>query len=219
MRNKKKIFLFLAMSVMLLLSVMPVFATEPEKGSIQIILTDGGVGTSKEKVTFEYTKVADLIDGQYHMLDDYGDIDLNSIKYAAEFEAAAQKINEYVIADGTVVTDQDGNALISDLDIGVYLLRVSDKARYENVSPVLITIPTFNKESGNMEYDVSVIPKHSSNTPGSITTTTPGNQDENVNIQTGDMLQLESTIAMCMVAAFGVGIILLLRYRRSKNEK
>lgn len=208
MRNKKKIFLFLAMSVMLLLSVMPVFATEPEKGSIQITLTDGGVGTSKEKVTFEYAKVADLIDGQYHMLDDYGDIDLNSIKYAAEFEVAAQKINEYVIADGAVVTDQDGTVFIPNLEVGAYLLRVCDKAGYENVAPVLITIPTFNEECGDMDYDIMVAPKHSPNVP----------EKPEENIQTGDTSSIIGPSVLCLISIAAVMLVMKLR-RGTNNEK
>ena len=35
-----------------------------EEGSIEIELTDGGVGTTKEDVVFEYAKVADVVDGE-----------------------------------------------------------------------------------------------------------------------------------------------------------
>ena len=101
------------------------------KGSIEITLTDGDIGTSKENVTFEYVKVADIVDGQCQLLDDYGEVDLNSIQYSAELEKAAQKINELAKADNRVMTDKDGKAIISDLEVGVYLLRVSDYAEYE----------------------------------------------------------------------------------------
>ena len=52
-----------------------------EQGSIEIELTDGGVGTTKEGVIFEYAKVADVVDGEYELLDTYQEsgIDLNAI--------------------------------------------------------------------------------------------------------------------------------------------
>ena len=54
---------------------------ESETGSIEIELTDGGIGTSKKGVVFEYVKVAEINDGSYHLLSQYSDskIDLNKI--------------------------------------------------------------------------------------------------------------------------------------------
>lgn len=146
---------------------LPVFAVEQPKGSIRIQLTDGGLGTSKEGVKFEYAKVAELLGGKYYLLDHYSGtgVDLNQIEYANELDETANILNEYVTADGKTVTDEAGYATISDLEVGVYLLRVSDKAGYENVTPVLITIPTWNEVNGYMDYEVTVIPKHSADTP------------------------------------------------------
>ena len=63
---------------------MPVFASQnislPEKvsevntqktGSIEIELTDGEEGTSKNGVIFNYSKVADISDGQYELVEQY----------------------------------------------------------------------------------------------------------------------------------------------------
>lgn len=171
-KSHNKIFLLLLTGLLVLLSSASVFAKE-NKGSIQILLTEGDIGTSVENVVFEYTKVAELKDGYYYLNKEYGEIDLNEINTAQELAEAAEQIsNNVVSANGEVKTDKNGEAIIEDLDIGVYLLEVSDKARYENVTPLLIAIPTWNEETGDMEYDVTVIPKHSPNKPGGITTNT-----------------------------------------------
>lgn len=220
MRNKKRVISYFLVCVMLLMHSISVMAAESQKGSIEIVLTDGDIGTSKENVTFEYTKVADLVDGQYQLLDDYGEVDLNNIQYSAELDRAAQKINELAKADQKVVTDKNGKATISDLEIGVYLLRVSDKARYENVAPVLIAIPTWNETSGNMNYNITVTPKHTQNNPGTITTSTPNNKGEgsSSNIPTGDRF---NSFFWCEVSAGAALVILVMLYikRRKNYEK
>ncbi len=161
MQNKKKFISFILICAMLFIYSISVMAAGTPKGSIEITLTDGDIGTSKENVTFEYVKVADIVDGQCQLLDDYGEVDLNSIQYSAELDKAAQKINALAKADKKVMTDKNGKVIISDLEVGVYLLRVSDYAEYENVAPTLISIPTWNEEQGSMDFDVTVIPKHS----------------------------------------------------------
>lgn len=155
------------------------------KGSIEILLTDGDIGTSKENVEFEYAKVADVKDGRYYLLADYGNLDLNELKSSADLDEAAQLINAKIQSGKTIQTDNMGRAVITDLEIGVYLLRVSNKARYENVSPVLIAIPTWNEAEGDMDYNVTVIPKHTANQPGEIITSTPDHTNSNT-VMTGD---------------------------------
>lgn len=161
MQSKRKFILLLFACVMVFMYVIPVTAAESQKGSIKIILADGEAGTSKENVVFEYAKVADIIDGQYQLLEDYGGVDLNTIEHSAELEEAAKAINGIAKADGRVATDRNGETLIADLEVGVYLLRVADGGEYENVSPVLITLPMWNEERGIMEFDITVTPKHS----------------------------------------------------------
>lgn len=171
-KSHKKIILLLLTGLLVLFSSTSVFAKE-EKGSIQILLTKGDIGTSVENVVFEYTKVAELKNGFYYLDKQYGNIDLNEINTAKELAEAAELISSNVVsANGEVKTDNNGEAIIKDLEIGVYLLEVSDKARYENVTPLLISIPTWNEEAGDMVYDVTVIPKHSPNKPGEIITNT-----------------------------------------------
>ncbi|MFR5556238.1 MAG: hypothetical protein ACLTKE_04930, partial [Coprococcus sp.] len=63
-------------------------------------------------------------------------------------------------------TDADGKAIIKDLDVGVYLLYASEHKRYDDITPLLIAIPTWGEQEGDMLYDVKVIPKHTPVPPG-----------------------------------------------------
>ena len=164
MRNRKKVITFFLVMVMIWMFSMTVLATESKKGSIEIILTDGEKGTSKENVEFEYIKVADLINGEYYVLKQYekAAIDFNNIKYSNQIDEAAQKLDKYVVEGKTVKTDSKGEAIMNDLEVGVYLLRVVDKANYEQVTPTLISIPTWNQEEDTMDYHITLIPKHGS---------------------------------------------------------
>lgn len=144
-----------------------VYAQNTEKGSIQITLSDGAAGTSKQNVVFAYARVADWVNGEYKMAEEYsGDIDFNKITTARELEETAAKMKELVkIPDGRVKTDEKGMALIKDLEEGVYLLYVVDKAEFENINPFLVAIPTWDEEQSVMDYHVEVLPKHERDVP------------------------------------------------------
>ena len=109
-----------------------------EQGSIEIELTDGGVGTTKEDVVFEYAKVADVVDGAYELQDTYraSGIDLNAIETAEQLEEAALELSAYKTSDGSCTTDADGKAIIKDLNVGVYLLYASEHKRYDDITPL-----------------------------------------------------------------------------------
>ena len=53
-----------------------------------------------------------------------------------------------------------GKVKIEDLEVGVYLVNAIDIANYENITPFLISIPTYNEAEKSMLYDVKAIPKH-----------------------------------------------------------
>lgn len=131
-------------------------AEDTRKGSVEILLED-------ENVTFEYAKVADLVDGDFVLKEQYKKtaIDFNHMEYSQQMAEAAQKLDKCVEEGKKVKTDAEGKAVISELDVGVYLLRVTDKGGEEYVSPTLISIPTWNEEEGGMNYHITVIPKHS----------------------------------------------------------
>lgn len=134
-----------------------------ESGSITVKLTDTKNKHPKGNVKFALAKVADLKDGSYVNDSKYEDIgiDFNEIETANELENASRTLQKVVQADKTIITNDDGVAVAKDLPIGVYLLYVTDVEGYENITPFLIAIPTFDKIDKVMLYDVSVLPKHS----------------------------------------------------------
>ena len=135
---------------------------EEKVGTISLTLTDGKTGTSKQNVEFALTKVADVVRGEYVLDKAYGDIgiDLNNIKNASDLEAAATKLVEVAGRDTVVKTDLNGKLVFSDLSVGVYLIYATNDDKYDDVTPLLVSIPTWSESEGNMMYDVNVIPKH-----------------------------------------------------------
>ncbi len=187
---KKKIrkgVLFALLGALLLCSCFVSVASET-KGSIEITLTDGAEGTSKEGVVFGYRKVADVEDGEYVLLDEYkrSKVQLNRIKSAEELGMAAEKLSEYGNEEGKTVTNHSGVATIRNLEVGVYLLTIVNRAEYDNISPVIVAIPTWNADIEEMLYDVKIIPKHTP-IPKIIPTDTPKEELEVVN--TGDVTE------------------------------
>lgn len=178
-----------------------------ETGNIEIELTDGEEGTSKEGVVFQYSKVAEIDDGQYKLVDQYkgSGIDLNAIEYAEEFDKAAEKLNYYKASDGICKTNANGIAQIKNLKTGVYLLYVSDQKNYEEITPVLIAVPTWGEQEGTMLYDVKVYPKH---TPLPKDTETP--KSETIKpVKTGDSQDVSGlVVSIGLAAGIVVGIIL-----------
>ncbi|WP_343839818.1 pilin N-terminal domain-containing protein [Faecalicatena contorta] len=199
---------------------LPVFASQnislPENvsevntqktGSIEIELTDGEEGTSKEGVIFHYSKVAEIVDGQYELIDPYkgSGIDLNAIEYAEELDEAAEKLSYYKALDGICKTNANGIAQMKNLQTGVYLLYVADQKNYEEITPVLIAVPTWGEQEGTMLYDVKVYPKH---TPLSKDTETP--KSETIKpVKTGDSQDVSGlVVSIGLAAGIVVGIIL-----------
>lgn len=199
---------------------LPVFASQnislPENvsevntqkmGSIEIELTDGEEGTSKEGVIFHYSKVAEIVDGQYELVEQYkgSGIDLNAIEYAEELDEAAEKLSYYKASDGVCKTHANGIAQMKNLPTGVYLLYVSDQKNYEEITPVLIAVPTWGEQEGTMLYDVKVYPKH---TPLPKDTETP--KSETIKpVKTGDSQDVSGlVVSIGLAAGIVVGIIL-----------
>lgn len=147
---------------------MRVFAAESVveeriTGTISIQLTDGKEGTSKEGIRFYCEMVGSVSEGQYELHPKYqeSDVDLNALETAAALREAAEKLagyeNEAAKSD---VTDQDGRLTFPNLEVGVYLIRAEDTAKYDAIEPSLIIIPTWNESEKEMLYDVNIVPKH-----------------------------------------------------------
>ena len=139
-----------------------------EVGSITVNLEEGKKGTSVKNVELELIKIADIINGQYLLINDLQDIeiDLNTLETAEDMKNAAHTISKITVSKNIVgtrkTTNDYGTVKFDQLEKGVYLLQATDINKYENIVSTLISVPAFNNESKNsMNYDISVVPKHS----------------------------------------------------------
>ena len=139
-----------------------------EVGSITVNLEEGKKGTSVKNVELELIKVGDVVNGQYLFIDDLQDIeiDLNTLETAEDMKNAAYTISKITVSKNIVgtrkTTNDYGTVKFDQLENGVYLLQATDINKYENIVSTLISVPAFNNESKNsMNYDISVVPKHS----------------------------------------------------------
>ena len=139
--------------------------SEQRTGSITLQLTEPFDDClSVSGVSFGINQIADVIDGEYQMHEEYQDmnIDLNTITTADELEDTAIALTKVMtVSELTVETDETGMCTAADLPVGVYLVYPTDLANYELIDPFIVAIPTFNEAEGVMEYDVDVFPKHS----------------------------------------------------------
>ena len=131
------------------------------------------------------------------------------ISYAKELDEAAEKLSYYGESDGDCITNEEGIAKIEDLDVGVYLLYVSEQKNYEKVMPVLIAVPTWEEEEGMMLYNVKVFPKHTPITEECIQET-----KKQSSVKTGDSLDVWIWLTGMVIAIGITGVVL-----RIKNKK
>lgn len=171
------------------------------KGSISIELEDAEKVKDKSNVKLSVNKVADVIDGEYKLTGDYSssDLDLNVITKANDLESAANKLAKLSKANENILTtDESGKGKIENLEVGVYLVNAIDIANYENITPFLISIPTWSEVDNNMIYDVNSIPKHSPIPE----VKTPGVPDTSYNNKTNIYLGLAAGCALLASVAF-----------------
>ena len=85
------------------------------------------------------------------------------------------------------------------------MLYVADQKNYEEITPVLIAVPTWGEQEGTMLYDVKVYPKH---TPLPKDTETP--KSETIKpVKTGDSQDVSGlVVSIGLAAGIVVGIIL-----------
>lgn len=139
-----------------------------EVGSITVNLEEGKKGTSVKNVELELIKIADIINGQYFLINDLQntEVNLNTLETAEDMKNAAYTISKITASKNIVgtrkTTNDYGTVKFDQLENGVYLLQATDLNKYENIVSTLISVPAFNNESKNsMNYDISVVPKHS----------------------------------------------------------
>ena len=141
----------------------PIPVVEEQVGSISIRLTDTKDALSKEGVEFGLTKVADWnTDGGFinvQFVED-ANLDVNTIENANDLEEMARTIQKIAKPEKTLKTDVNGTLVFDELQVGMYLVNVTDYADYENITPFLVSVPLFNEVDKVMDYDVTVLPKH-----------------------------------------------------------
>ena len=169
-----------------------------EVGSITVNLEEGKKGTSVKNVELELIKIADIINGQYLLINDLQDteIDLNTLETAEDMKNAAHTISKITVSKNIVgtrkTTNDYGTVKFDQLEKGVYLLQAIDINKYENIVSTLISVPAFNNESKNsMNYDISIVPKHS----------------PVIAVKTGDAVDLKLFAVLAGVSAVIIAII------------
>ncbi|RGS81312.1 hypothetical protein DWX69_18250 [Thomasclavelia ramosa] len=169
-----------------------------EVGSITVNLEEGKKGTSVKNVELELIKIADIINGQYLLINDLQDIeiDLNTLETAEDMKNAAYTILKITVSKNIVgtrkTTNDYGTVKFDQLEKGVYLLQATDINKYENIVSTLISVPAFNNESKNsMNYDISIVPKHS----------------PVIAVKTGDAVDLKLFAVLAGVSAVIIAII------------
>ena len=169
-----------------------------EVGSITVNLEEGKKGTSVKNVELELIKIADIINGQYFLINDLQDIeiDLNTLETAEDMKNAAYTISKITVSKNIVgtrkTTNDYGTVKFDQLEKGVYLLQATDINKYENIVSTLISVPVFNNESKNsMNYDISIVPKHS----------------PVIAVKTGDAVDLKLFAVLAGVSAVIIAII------------
>ncbi len=181
------------------------YKEEGEKyGKIHIGLIDG-----EEGIEFFYVKVADWKEGNYEMTGEFAmsKVNLNEIETAEQLEEVAVKLGKLCEkADGKIMTDQNGGAEIQNLSEGAYLFMVKERKDYDQISPFLVAIPTWNNQNGEMNYEIEVVPKH---------TPFPQKPKKEI-VNTGDKIQVTGHGLGVWVTAV---VVILCMWRMRKNQK
>ena len=180
------------------ISITAVSALEEVKGSVTVNLEEGKKGTSVKNVELELIKIADIINGQYFLINDLQntEVNLNTLETAEDMKNAAYTISKITASKNIVgtrkTTNDYGTVKFNQLEKGVYLLQATDINKYENIVSTLISVPAFNNESKNsMNYDISIVPKHS----------------PVIAVKTGDAVDLKLSSVLAGVSAIVIAII------------
>lgn len=141
--------------LMMIACIMPINAN-----SISVELQDSVDELSKENVEFNVVQVAKLVDGFYVLNEEFQnlDVDFNTELLAEEVEAICTKLSGYSLVGQTLVTDEEGKAVLEDVEEGLYFIDPVNINEYERMSPMLVSVPEWDGDTLN--YDVVLYPKH-----------------------------------------------------------
>ena len=173
MKKRNKIVCIMTLSLLSLCCIRPVSAQEAlplpmdpstqEKGDIHVDLEETQDKLSREGVGLSLAYVATIKEGSYQLTEDYSsaNVELNAIETAEGLQEAADTLRPLVKdAIQTKQTNVQGIVDFTDLEVGVYLLYVSDQAGYETIQPTLISVPMWDETVKQMNYHIEVFPKH-----------------------------------------------------------
>ena len=121
--------------LMMIACIMPINAN-----SISVELQDSVDELSKENVEFNVVQVAKLVDGFYVLNEEFQDLDVdfNTELLAEEVEAICTKLSGYSLVGQTLVTDEEGKAVLEDVEEGLYFIDPVNINEYERMSPMLV---------------------------------------------------------------------------------
>ena len=172
MKKRNKIVRIMTLSLLSLCCIKPIQAQEielkpdpsvQEKGSIHVELEETKDRLSREGVGLSLAYVATIKEGSYQLTEDYSsaDVELNAIETAEGLQEAADTLRPLVKSPLQAKrTDAQGIVDFTDLEVGVYLLYVSNQAGYETIQPTLISVPMWDETAKQMNYHIEVFPKH-----------------------------------------------------------
>ena len=173
MKKRNKIVCIMTLLLLSLCCIRPVIAQEAlpqpmdpstqEKGGIHVELEETQGKLSREGVGLSLAYVATIKEGSYQLTEDYSsaNVELNAIETAEGLQEAADTLRPLVKdAIQTKQTNVQGIVDFTDLEVGVYLLYVSDQAGYETIQPTLISVPMWDETAKQMNYHIEVFPKH-----------------------------------------------------------
>ena len=141
----------------------PMDPSTQEKGGVHVELEATQDKLSREGVGLSLAYVATIKEGSYQLTEDYSsaNVELNAIETAEGLQEAADTLQPLVKdAIQTKQTNAQGIVNFTDLEVGVYLLYVSDQAGYETIQPTLISVPMWDETAKQMNYHIEVFPKH-----------------------------------------------------------
>ena len=142
--------------LMMMACIMPINAN-----SISVELQDSVDELSKENVEFNVVQVAKLVDGFYVLNEEFQDLDVDfNVEFNAEqIENLCDEIQKKDVEGLHVKTDSKGIAKVEDIEQGLYFIDPVDICGYENMRPMLVSVPQWQEDE--LVYSVVVYPKHS----------------------------------------------------------
>ena len=115
-----------------------------------------------EQMTLYISKVGYMEKGEFVMGEMYQDsgVDLNVLKTAKEMEEAAERLIKYSKSGFLIESNEEGLAMLEDLEEGVYLINSLENKEGETILPTLLFLPTWDEIEQKMLYDITIIPKY-----------------------------------------------------------